>query len=67
MSFRIVMTEQAANDLRGIFEYIAYELKSVQIAEGQLDRLEKACKAEVGNMKDIVAEIVPTYKRKLEV
>ena len=41
MSFRIVMTDQAANDLRGIFEYIAYELKSVQIAEGQLDRLEK--------------------------
>ena len=33
----------------------------------QLDRLEKACKAEVSNMKDIVAEIVPTYKRKVEV
>ena len=30
----------------------------------QLDRLEKACKAEVTNMKDIVAEIVPTYQRK---
>ena len=33
----------------------------------QLVRLEEACKAEVGNMKDIVAEIVPTYKRKIEV
>ena len=33
----------------------------------QLSRLEKACKAEVPNMKDIVAEIVPTYKRKVEV
>ena len=33
----------------------------------QLDRLEKACKAEVTNMKDIVAEMVPTYKRKIEV
>ena len=33
----------------------------------QLDRLEKACKAEVSNMKDIVAEIVPTYRRKAEV
>jgi len=33
----------------------------------QLSRLEKACKAEVTNMKDIVAEIVPTYKRKIEV
>ena len=33
----------------------------------QLERLSKASKLEVSNMKDIVAEIVPTYKRKLEV
>ncbi len=33
----------------------------------QLDRLEKACKDETDHMKDIVAEIVPTYKRKPEV
>ena len=33
----------------------------------QLEMLDKACKAEVSNMKDIVAEIVPTYKQKLEV
>nr|MBQ8244001.1 polysaccharide biosynthesis protein [Oscillospiraceae bacterium] len=33
----------------------------------QLVRLEAACKEEVGNMKDIVAEMVPTYKRKIEV
>ena len=33
----------------------------------QLVRLEAACKAEASNMKDIVAEVVPTYKRKLEV
>jgi len=33
----------------------------------QLERLEKACEEEVENMKDIVAEIVPTYKRKMEV
>ena len=32
----------------------------------QLDRLNKASKAEVSNMKEIVAEIVPTYKRKTE-
>ena len=32
----------------------------------QLARLEKLSKAEVTNMKDIVAEIVPTYKRKAE-
>ena len=33
----------------------------------QLVRLEQACKNEVGDMKDIVAEMVPTYKRKIEV
>ena len=33
----------------------------------QLERLAKASKMEVSNMKDIVAEIVPTYKRKVEV
>ncbi len=35
--------------------------------KAQLERLEKACKAEVTNMKDIVAEMVPTYKRRTEV
>ena len=33
----------------------------------QLQRLEQACKEETDHMKDIVAEIVPTYKRKVEV
>ena len=33
----------------------------------QLARLEDACKTEATNMKDIVAEIVPTYKRKVQV
>ena len=33
----------------------------------QLERLDKACKAEVSNMKDLVAEIVPTYQRKVKV
>ena len=33
----------------------------------QLSRLEKAYREETPNMKDIVAEIVPTYKRKIEV
>ena len=32
----------------------------------QLARLDKASREEVGDMKDIVAEIVPTYKRKLD-
>ena len=33
----------------------------------QLTRLDTASRQEVGNMKDIVAEMVPTYKRKIEV
>ena len=33
----------------------------------QLDCLKAACQAETENMKDIVAEIVPTYRKKLEV
>ena len=33
----------------------------------QLDCLKTACQAETENMKDIVAEIVPTYRKKLEV
>ena len=33
----------------------------------QLERLDKACKAEVSNIKDIVAEIVQTYQLKQEV
>ncbi len=32
----------------------------------QLQRLDEASRAEVGNMKDIVAEIVPTYRRSPE-
>ena len=42
MIFEIVISEQADFDLRGIFEYIAYELQSPQNASGQLDRLEKS-------------------------
>ena len=40
--FDVVVSDQAEQDLRGIYEYIAYELLSPQNAEGQLSRLEKA-------------------------
>ena len=33
----------------------------------QLQLLRTSCENEAPNMKDIVAEIVPTYKRKIEV
>ena len=40
MIYEIIMTEQADADLRGIYEYIAFELLAPENAAGQLDRLE---------------------------
>ena len=42
MMFDVQISEQADADLRGIYEYIAFELLSPQNAAGQLDRLEVA-------------------------
>lgn len=39
--YEVVTTEQAEYDLRGIYEYIAFELLSPENAAGQLDRLEE--------------------------
>ena len=41
MKYDVTLTEQAENDLRGIFEYIAYDLLSPENAAGQLDRIEE--------------------------
>ena len=41
MIYEVELSEQADSDLRGIFEYIAFELQSSQNASGQLDRLEE--------------------------
>ena len=41
MIYEVVITEQADADLRGIYEYIAFELLSLENAAGQLDRLER--------------------------
>ena len=42
MIYDIGISDQAEIDLRGIFEYIAFELQAPENASGQLDRLE-AC------------------------
>lgn len=42
MNYKVQLTETAENDLRGIFEYIAFDLQSIQNAAGQLDRLEQS-------------------------
>ena len=41
MNYKIRLTAEAEKDLRGIFEYIAFDLQSVQNAVGQLERLER--------------------------
>ena len=41
MISEVELSEQAASDSRGIFEYIAFELQSPENASGQLDRLEE--------------------------
>ena len=41
MSYTVEITAQAEEDIRSIFEYIAYKLKSYQNAVGQIERLEK--------------------------
>lgn len=41
MNYEVELSEQADSDLRGIFEYIAFELQFPENASGQLDRLEE--------------------------
>lgn len=42
MIYDVRISEQADQDLRNIFEYIAFELLAPENAAGQLDRLEEA-------------------------
>lgn len=41
MKYKIVSTKQADNDLRAIYEYIAFTLLVPEVAVGQLERIEK--------------------------
>ena len=41
MIYEVELSEQADSDLRGIFEYIAFELQSPENASTQLDHLEE--------------------------
>ena len=40
MIYSVKISKQAENDLRSIYEYIAFELQSLQNAQGQIGRLE---------------------------
>ena len=44
MSFSVCYSDEALEDLRNIFMYIAYELGSRDNAEGQVDRIREAVK-----------------------
>ena len=63
----LLMKEEGMQDTANKLIHIGkpIEMDDEQFKE-QLDRLEKACKEEVTNMKDIVSEIVPTYVRNTE-
>lgn len=41
MIYEVITTDQADADLRGIYEYIAFELLPPDNAAGQLERLEE--------------------------
>lgn len=41
MTFDVRISHRAEGDLRGIFEYIAFDLKSMSSAERQLSRIER--------------------------
>ncbi len=41
MTYEVRLTPEATSDLHSIFEYIEFDLQSVQNAVGQLDRLEQ--------------------------
>ncbi len=45
MIFNVVYTSEARQDLRDIYEYIAYELMVSEIASGQVDRIMKAARS----------------------
>ena len=56
--FDVQISEQADNDLREIFEYLAFELLAPENAAGQLNRLEEAIST-LGHMP----EKYRTYER----
>lgn len=45
MIFNVVYTSEARQDLRDIYEYIAYELFVPETAAGQVDRIMKAARS----------------------
>lgn len=45
MTYSVIILDEAKQDLRGIYWYIAYMLQSVQKATAQIDRLQKSIRS----------------------
>lgn len=58
MTYEVRLTPEVKSDLRSIFEYIAFDLQSVQNAAGQLDRLERGIAS-----LDQMPERFPAYEK----
>ena len=59
MIFDVQISEQADRDLRGIYEYIAFELLAPENAAGQLDRLENAIsKLDIPNEETRIVTVI---------
>lgn len=41
MTYEVIVTKEAEDDLRAIYEYIAFQLFAPDTAKGQINRLEK--------------------------
>ena len=64
----LLMKEEGMQDTDNKLIHIGKPIEmDDELFKQQLERLDQAAKAETDHMKDIVAEIVPTYKRKIEV
>ena len=58
------MDEEGLQDTENKLIHIGKPIEmNDELFKKQLERLEEAYKVEVDNMKDIVAEIVPTYHK----
>ena len=64
----LLMKEEGMQDTDNKLIHIGKPIEmDDELFRKQLQRLNEASRGEVDNMKDIVAEIVPTYRRKAEV
>ena len=68
MSWKVVYSEQALNDLSAIYEYIAYELLVPDTAANQVKRIMKSIKAlDEMPMRYKIYEEEPWQSRKLRI